>query len=118
VGRAVRCDAHPRRSREPGPASDAQRGDAEAAPGAVEELGKGEAAVFQSVRDEDPIAAYRDDQGELHLVAATCTHLGCQVQWNNGDRTWDCECHGSTFEPDGTIIHGPAVRDLEPVAVE
>jgi glycine/D-amino acid oxidase-like deaminating enzyme/nitrite reductase/ring-hydroxylating ferredoxin subunit len=80
--------------------------------GSVDQLGKGEAAIFQNGEDEEPVAAYRDDRGELHVVAGTCTHLGCQVQWNNGDRTWDCHCHGSTFEPDGAVIHGPAIRNL------
>jgi glycine/D-amino acid oxidase-like deaminating enzyme/nitrite reductase/ring-hydroxylating ferredoxin subunit len=81
--------------------------------GSFEELSNGEAAVFQNGEDEEPVAAYRSDRGELHLVSAKCTHLGCQVQWNNGNRTWDCHCHGSTFEPDGSVIHGPAVRSLE-----
>ena len=86
--------------------------------GSFEQLGKGEAAVFQNGEEEEPVAAYRDDKGTLHLVAATCTHLGCQVQWNNGDRTWDCHCHGSTFEPDGTVIHGPAIQELQKVAAK
>jgi glycine/D-amino acid oxidase-like deaminating enzyme/nitrite reductase/ring-hydroxylating ferredoxin subunit len=86
--------------------------------GSFEQLGNGEAAVFQDGEDEGPVAAWRDDQGELHLVAATCTHLGCQVQWNNGNGTWDCPCHGSTFEPDGTVIHGPATQSLKRVPAE
>lgn len=85
--------------------------------GSFDQLQNGEAAVFQN-GDEEPVAAYRDDRGELHLVSAKCTHLGCQVQWNNGDRTWDCHCHGSTFEPDGSVIHGPAVRHLGPVSAD
>jgi glycine/D-amino acid oxidase-like deaminating enzyme/nitrite reductase/ring-hydroxylating ferredoxin subunit len=79
--------------------------------GAWDDLRPGEAAVFQR-GDEYPLGAYRDEGGKLHLVSAKCTHLGCLVHWNNANRTWDCECHGSTFEPDGTVIHGPAVQPL------
>jgi glycine/D-amino acid oxidase-like deaminating enzyme/nitrite reductase/ring-hydroxylating ferredoxin subunit len=75
------------------------------------QLRPGEAAVFKG-DDEEPVAVYRDDGGTLHAVSAVCTHLGCEVSWNNGDRTWNCGCHGSIFAPDGTVLHGPAVADL------
>jgi glycine/D-amino acid oxidase-like deaminating enzyme/nitrite reductase/ring-hydroxylating ferredoxin subunit len=57
-------------------------------------------------------AVYRDEQGELHALSARCTHLGCIVNWNSGDGTWDCPCHGSRFGPHGEVIMGPAVRGL------
>ena len=63
--------------------------------------------------DGEKVAAFRDDEGALHAVSPLCTHLGCQVNWNSGDRSWDCPCHGSRFSPDGEILHGPAVSPLE-----
>jgi glycine/D-amino acid oxidase-like deaminating enzyme/nitrite reductase/ring-hydroxylating ferredoxin subunit len=57
-------------------------------------------------------AVYRDDQGELHALSARCTHLGCIVNWNSGEGTWDCPCHGSRFGPRGEVIMGPAVKGL------
>lgn len=33
-----------------------------------------------------------------------CPHLGCALKWNAAERTWDCPCHGSRFEKDGTLI--------------
>lgn len=63
------------------------------------------------------IAAYRDEQGRLHTLSATCPHLGCQVHWNQVERTWDCPCHGSRFRPTGDVIAGPAAAPLAPSAV-
>jgi len=58
-------------------------------------------------------AVHRDESGELHALSARCTHLGCIVNWNSGERTWDCPCHGSRFAVDGEVIMGPAVSPLE-----
>lgn len=60
------------------------------------------------------VAAYRDFDGALHEVSAACTHVGCGIEFNDAEKTWDCPCHGSRFDIDGRVIHGPAVRDLEP----
>ncbi|MFE5320933.1 FAD-dependent oxidoreductase [Paenibacillus sp. NPDC056579] len=59
--------------------------------------------------------AYRDEHGELYIVDTTCTHMGCEVEWNNGDRTWDCPCHGSRFSYKGEVIDGPAKKPLSKV---
>ncbi|RWZ58858.1 FAD-dependent oxidoreductase [Halobacillus fulvus] len=56
--------------------------------------------------------AYRDENGELYMLDTTCTHMGCEVEWNSGERTWDCPCHGSRFSFDGTVVEGPADRPL------
>jgi glycine/D-amino acid oxidase-like deaminating enzyme/nitrite reductase/ring-hydroxylating ferredoxin subunit len=61
------------------------------------------------------IAAYRDDDGKLHLRSAACTHLGCHVHWNSLERCWDCPCHGSHFAIDGTALNGPAISPLRAV---
>lgn len=56
--------------------------------------------------------AYRDPEGNLHLVDTTCTHMGCEVEWNEGERSWDCPCHGSRFGYDGNVLEGPAEEPL------
>jgi glycine/D-amino acid oxidase-like deaminating enzyme/nitrite reductase/ring-hydroxylating ferredoxin subunit len=72
---------------------------------------RGEARV---VRDgQGRTGVYRDDDGRLHAVCLRCTHMGCVVQFNSAERSWDCPCHGSRFDVDGAVLEGPAGRPLE-----
>lgn len=61
------------------------------------------------------IAVYRDDDGTIHKRSATCPHLGCIVQWNSLEKTWDCPCHGSRFTGKGEVLNGPAISNLSEV---
>lgn len=61
------------------------------------------------------LAVYRDPQGGLHALSAKCTHLGCAVHWNSAECSWDCPCHGSRFDLQGQVLHGPARTPLEAV---
>lgn len=54
---------------------------------------------------------------DFHVVSAVCSHLGCTVQWRADAHRFDCPCHGSRFQQDGTVIGGPAPRPLEWYAV-
>ncbi|KKR20823.1 MAG: putative oxidoreductase [Parcubacteria group bacterium GW2011_GWE2_39_37] len=57
-------------------------------------------------------AVYKDENGRVHSYSAVCTHLGCIVNWNPNEKSWDCPCHGSRFTKEGGIINGPAVKPL------
>ena len=59
------------------------------------------------------LAVYRDERGRLSRCWATCPHLKCFVEWNGVEKTWDCPCHGSRFDPFGKVINGPANADLD-----
>lgn len=76
----------------------------------VDALSPGEGTVL--LVGGKAIAAYRDDNGTVHARSAVCTHLGCLVNFNPAERSWDCPCHGSRFAVDGTVLEGPAVDDL------
>lgn len=68
--------------------------------------------------DGEKLAAYRDEQGKINAVSAICTHLGCIVNWNSAEKSWDCPCHGARFTCEGQIIQGPAVADLDKKTIE
>ena len=82
----------------------------------VESIKPGGGAVIR--RGLSQLAVSRDDEGELHVLSARCTHLGCIVAWNTAERTWDCPCHGSRFATDGRVVEGPAITGLEPRSLE
>jgi glycine/D-amino acid oxidase-like deaminating enzyme/nitrite reductase/ring-hydroxylating ferredoxin subunit len=58
------------------------------------------------------VAVYRNARGAVTQKSAICTHMGCLVGWNDAEQTWDCPCHGSRFNTDGTVIAGPAEAPL------
>lgn len=76
----------------------------------------GEGAILG--RGRGKIAVYRDERGDIHRLSAVCTHLYCIVRWNDTERTWDCPCHGSRFDPYGKVVNGPAIVGLSPAFPE
>lgn len=78
----------------------------------VDAIPAGAGAIIR--RGLTKVAVYRDEAGTVHTCTAECPHLGCVVGWNPTDRTWDCPCHGSRFDPYGHVINGPANVDLTP----
>jgi glycine/D-amino acid oxidase-like deaminating enzyme/nitrite reductase/ring-hydroxylating ferredoxin subunit len=88
-------------------------------PGEVEsdaEIAPGSGAIIR--RGLKKIAAYKDESGSVHELSAICRHLGCIVDWNTLEKTWDCPCHGSRYDARGHVIMGPANSDLPPVDVD
>ena len=77
-----------------------------------DQLAAGEGALMR-IRGRKT-AVYRDEAGELHAHSPVCRHLYCIVNWNRAERSWDCPCHGSRYEGNGTVIQGPTTRDLKP----
>lgn len=84
--------------------------------GDLERLAPGEGGIVHV--GDHAVAAYRDLDGKVSAVSPTCTHLGCTVQWNDAERSWDCPCHGSRFGLDGAVLDGPAVKPLKVYEVD
>ncbi|MFR8530025.1 MAG: Rieske 2Fe-2S domain-containing protein [Anaeromassilibacillus sp.] len=55
---------------------------------------------------------YKDEHGEILVVSVQCPHLGCQLEWNSDEKSWDCPCHGSRFDYKGNLLDNPAQEDL------
>lgn len=75
------------------------------------EIKAGEAKVIKT--EGQRTGAYRDEEDTLHLINTRCTHMGCELNWNSAETSWDCPCHGSRFGYEGEIIEGPAVSELK-----
>ena len=82
------------------------------APGriSVDDLPPGNGGVVEI--DGKKMGVYRNEQGELLVVSVKCPHLGCQLEWNPAEKSWDCPCHGSRFDVNGTLLNGPANSNL------
>src|SRR4029079_11924134 len=81
----------------------------------VQDLAPGECGLVKV--EGQIVGAYRDPAGQLHAVSSNCTHLGCRLRWNSAEISWDCHCHGSRFDRDGSVLNGPAVQPLERINV-
>jgi glycine/D-amino acid oxidase-like deaminating enzyme/nitrite reductase/ring-hydroxylating ferredoxin subunit len=75
------------------------------------DLSPGEGKIVDTANGN--AAMYKDDNGVITALSPVCTHMGCFVQWNAAEKSWDCPCHGSRFSTSGTVIHGPAIKCLE-----
>ena len=56
-----------------------------------------------------------DGDKSVHALSATCTHLGCQVRWDDAATQFRCPCHGGVFGAQGNVISGPPPRPLDRV---
>nr|WGD99189.1 FAD-dependent oxidoreductase [Bacillus safensis] len=77
----------------------------------IDDLKPGEGGIISYKHKK--CGAFKSEDGNVFLVDTTCTHLGCEVAWNNSDRTWDCPCHGSRFSITGEVVERPAKKPLK-----
>lgn len=81
-------------------------------PGSLaEDMPNGHGGVVET--DGFKAGVYKSDDGRVYAVDTRCPHMGCQLEWNPDERTWDCPCHGSRFDYKGNLIGNPAQENLE-----
>lgn len=71
-----------------------------------------------NARGDVAYSGYAVKQGsKTYFFAVNCSHLGCSVNWVKDSKRFECPCHGSIFNPDGTVNHGPAAYPLSHLKV-
>ncbi len=77
----------------------------------LDDVKEGEGKIISYKNNK--VGVYKDEDGKFNFIKPICTHLKCELQFNNIDKTWDCPCHGSRFTVDGEVINNPAVINLD-----
>lgn len=76
----------------------------------IEHIKNGHAGIVEY--NGEKVGVYKNNEGTEFIVSTKCSHLGCQLNWNADELTWDCPCHGSRFDYKGRLIGSPATKDL------
>jgi len=76
-------------------------------------LAKGQGKIIEY--DNEKIALHKDEHGNLHAINPACTHIKCEVAWNDAEQSWDCPCHGARYDDEGNVLNAPAHRNLEKI---
>jgi cytochrome b6-f complex iron-sulfur subunit len=74
------------------------------------DIAEGEAKFFEYAGAS--AVAVRKRGGELVVLSAVCTHLGCIVQWRKERQDFLCPCHAGMFTADGEVVSGPPPQPL------
>jgi thiosulfate dehydrogenase [quinone] large subunit len=77
----------------------------------------GGVAGFMDPGAGGPAYVVQPTAGRYAAFSAVCPHAGCRVQYSRGDDEFVCPCHGARFDGTGSLLQGPATRDLSPITV-
>lgn len=75
----------------------------------LEQIERNQAGIIK--HDGEKFGVYRDEKDNYYFVTTKCPHMGCSLEWNKNELTWECPCHGSRFDYRGKLISNPATRD-------
>ena len=67
--------------------------------------------------EDQTVALFKGEKGDIHAVNPVCTHMKCNVTWNSAEKSWDCPCHGARYDVDGVVLNTPADKDLESIKI-
>ncbi len=74
-------------------------------------VSRGEGKIVEV--DGTKLGIYCDNDGNYYALKPVCSHLGCELSFNNLDKTWDCPCHGSRFSYTGKSLYDPSIKDID-----
>ena len=75
--------------------------------------------AWRAVQQTGTLYAISDDNGATFTVLdASCTHLGCVVQWQEADQRYVCPCHSGYFSREGEVMGGPPPKALRRLATK
>ena len=63
-----------------------------------------------------PVEVLRTTEG-ITARSLLCTHMGCEVRWSEGTRTYNCPCHGGVYDAGGEVVAGPPSHALRSAPV-
>ena len=96
-----------------GAAASAARSDGFVAIGSVADLDQ-QGQLSQKVNDKAVVVLRNvSDAKTVTAIDTTCTHKGCVVEWQKGDKAFVCPCHSAKFASDGKVLGGPAPAPLK-----
>jgi glycine/D-amino acid oxidase-like deaminating enzyme/nitrite reductase/ring-hydroxylating ferredoxin subunit len=75
-----------------------------------------EHGVITTLKGEK-VAVYKDSKGNVTALNPVCSHAGCNVSFNEAEKSWDCPCHGGRFDTHGKVITGPPRQNLKQVKI-
>ena len=62
--------------------------------------------------DAQVVFLIKAESGSVRALSATCTHLGCHVNYDATAKLFKCPCHGGMYNADGKVVAGPPPRPL------
>jgi Rieske Fe-S protein len=69
-------------------------------------------------RTRQTVFLVRTGDRSVRALSATCTHLGCQVQWDSEGGKFRCPCHGGAYDLEGRVVEGPPPRPLAAIEAQ
>jgi thiosulfate dehydrogenase [quinone] large subunit len=120
VGGPGASSPSPTATTSPSPAASATSSPAGTRVGAVSDLQAQGFLNFQNPANGDPAVAVSLSGGQVVAFDAVCTHAGCTVEYDTGQKLLSCPCHGALFDPahGAAVVAGPAPTPLAAIKVE
>ena len=75
-----------------------------------------EARRVRVLRGDEPVELVRHGD-EVTARSLWCTHMGCEVAWNEARGRYRCPCHEGEYDADGHAVAGPPPHDLPTIPV-